>query len=171
MSNNPVDRAIDEIGRDFEALIHTLYRECVASLERKPESPIEEAALAGFCAAAIISPSWEIPGLRTFRAPNITWFKLEVQPTVLSFRPDFLVTCSLHGNEFAKLIVECDGFDFHDRTKESAQRDKSRDRDLTSAGYRVLRFTGSEIYKAPLQLAGDVMKVGRSLAPKGDAKA
>jgi hypothetical protein len=45
------------------------------------------------------------------------------------------------------LIVECDGHDFHERTKEQARRDRSRDRYMTSLGFRVLRFTGSEIHR------------------------
>jgi hypothetical protein len=44
------------------------------------------------------------------------------------------------------LVVELDGHDFHERTKEQAQRDKERDRNMTRAGYKIMRFTGSEIY-------------------------
>jgi very-short-patch-repair endonuclease len=49
----------------------------------------------------------------------------------------------------AMFAVEIDGHDFHERTKEQARRDKSRDRALTSTGWSVLRFTGSEIYADP----------------------
>lgn len=45
------------------------------------------------------------------------------------------------------VIIECDGHDFHERTKEQAARDKKRDRYLQSSGNPVLRFTGSEIYR------------------------
>jgi very-short-patch-repair endonuclease len=45
------------------------------------------------------------------------------------------------------VIIECDGHDFHERTKEQAQRDKLRDRELQQEGYCVLRFTGSEIWR------------------------
>ncbi|MCP5810307.1 endonuclease domain-containing protein, partial [Klebsiella pneumoniae] len=44
------------------------------------------------------------------------------------------------------LLVECDGHNFHERTPEQAKRDRSRDRDLAFQGYRLLRFTGREIY-------------------------
>jgi very-short-patch-repair endonuclease len=47
------------------------------------------------------------------------------------------------------IIVECDGHDFHERTKEQARRDKKRDRYFQSKGYKVLRFTGSEIWADP----------------------
>lgn len=46
----------------------------------------------------------------------------------------------------AHLVIELDGHEFHERTKEQAKRDKSRDRLLTASGWRVLRFTGSEIW-------------------------
>jgi hypothetical protein len=43
--------------------------------------------------------------------------------------------------------IECDGHEFHEKTKFQAARDKSRDRDLASAFDMVLHYTGSEIYK------------------------
>lgn len=46
-----------------------------------------------------------------------------------------------------KLIIECDGHDFHERTKEQAAKDRARDRDMTAAGFPIMRFTGSEIHK------------------------
>jgi hypothetical protein len=51
------------------------------------------------------------------------------------------------------LIVECDGHDFHERTKEQASRDKERDRVLQSCGYRVFRFTGSDIHRDSIKCA------------------
>jgi very-short-patch-repair endonuclease len=42
--------------------------------------------------------------------------------------------------------VECDGHNFHERTKEQASHDKQRDRRLAAAGITTLRFTGSDIY-------------------------
>jgi very-short-patch-repair endonuclease len=42
--------------------------------------------------------------------------------------------------------VELDGHDFHEKTKSQATRDKRRDRELVADGWRVLRYTGSEIY-------------------------
>lgn len=53
-------------------------------------------------------------------------------------------------------IVECDGHDFHERTKEQAKRDRSRDRAFQSAGIPVFRFTGSEIYADSLKCAREV---------------
>lgn len=55
-----------------------------------------------------------------------------------------------------KVAVECDGHDFHEKTKEQAQRDKKRDRFLQLKGWAVLRFTGSEIYKDADRCAAEV---------------
>jgi very-short-patch-repair endonuclease len=55
-----------------------------------------------------------------------------------------------------KLVVEVDGHDFHDRTKEQASYDRKRDRELSLEGYRVIRFTGSDVYNFPDQCTEDI---------------
>jgi hypothetical protein len=70
--------------------------------------------------------------------------------------------------------VECDGHDFHERTRQQAERDKARDRDLQALGWVVARFTGSEIVRDPLvaarrvwQLASDTFWLRNPEPPKG----
>lgn len=53
------------------------------------------------------------------------------------------------------LVVECDGHDFHEKTKEQASRDKQRDRVLQSCGYNVFRFSGADLHRQPLECASD----------------
>jgi very-short-patch-repair endonuclease len=74
------------------------------------------------------------------------------QLILLKYRVDFAF-------EAQKLIVECDGHDFHERTKEQATRDKRRDRDLLKLGWRTIRFTGSEIFKDPDACAKEVAEM------------
>jgi hypothetical protein len=62
-------------------------------------------------------------------------------------------------NPDLKVVVECDGHEFHERTKEQARADKSRDRELTAMGYTVLHFTGSEIHADPWKCAREVYRV------------
>lgn len=57
------------------------------------------------------------------------------------------------------ILVECDGHEFHEKTKEQAARDKSRDRDLQAAGFPVYRFTGSEIWRDPVACATQLVVV------------
>lgn len=58
-------------------------------------------------------------------------------------------------NEKFKLAIECDGYEFHQKTKEQVQRDNEREYDLKMAGYEVLRFSGTQIYNDPLKCAKD----------------
>jgi hypothetical protein len=48
-----------------------------------------------------------------------------------------------------RIVVETDGHDFHEKSKEQASRDRRRDRELQTAGWKVLRFTGSEVWADP----------------------
>lgn len=60
------------------------------------------------------------------------------------YRLDFAVL--LAGPHYmAKLAIECDGHEFHSQTKEQAAHDRMKDRAVATAGWPVLRFTGSEI--------------------------
>lgn len=94
---------------------------------------------------------------------------LESQVQIDSARVDFVVyawtfgrvrhgprTCEQGDPRWRKLVVECDGHDFHERTKEQAKHDRSRDRDLVQRGYDVFRFTGSELWRDPLGCADQV---------------
>lgn len=68
---------------------------------------------------------------------------LFAQEVVGPYRLDFAIVHLGAG----RIAIECDGHEFHERTKEQAARDKRRDRALQSAGWRVVRFAGSEIYR------------------------
>lgn len=71
-------------------------------------------------------------------------------------RVDFALFINIVANEQIKIVVECDGHEWHEKTKEQAARDKRRNRDLGIAGWRLLRFTGSEIWRDPRGCAGHV---------------
>ena len=55
--------------------------------------------------------------------------------------------------------VECDGHEFHEKTKEQAARDRQKDRDLMQHGITVIRFTGSEIYEDPFGCAREAFRI------------
>jgi len=85
-----------------------------------------------------------------------------IQPQLEFYRPDFvfwrIVADPTGGDPFhaTKVIVECDGHEFHERTKEQATRDKARDRNLQALGFQVFRFTGSEIFAQACKCALEV---------------
>lgn len=85
---------------------------------------------------------------------------LEPQFTVGEYRVDFLLGATRHANDLLKCVaIECDGHDFHERTKEQAARDKARDRFLSGRVGRVIRFTGSEIFRDPEACCLEALKI------------
>ena len=81
--------------------------------------------------------------------------RIEPQAQLGEHRVDFCLT--LDGSIRSKdgrirsgsrqMVIECDGHDFHERTKEQARRDRERDRLLQSFGFVVYRYTGQEIWQ------------------------
>lgn len=92
-------------------------------------------------------------------------FYLYPQKKTGNYRVDFLIErrkySGVRGNKSyvdSSWIVECDGHEFHEKTKEQVSRDKRRDRELTVLGHRMLRFSGSDIFKSPLNVAAEIMR-------------
>jgi hypothetical protein len=90
---------------------------------------------------------------------------IEKQNQVAGWRVDFVLHYPDHegGHDesgypiLSRLIVECDGHDFHERTKKQAARDRARDRLAQLEGLPILRFTGSEIWNDPVGCADEVL--------------
>ncbi|MBV9851812.1 MAG: DUF559 domain-containing protein [Armatimonadetes bacterium] len=61
-----------------------------------------------------------------------------------------------HEKHRKQLIVECDGHEFHEKTRAQVARDKQRDRYLQKLGYKVFRFSGSEINQDAISCALEV---------------
>lgn len=81
------------------------------------------------------------------------------QAVIGKYRVDFVVAYTPDEKwPVTLIVVECDGHEFHEKTKEQAARDKARDRYLTTNGYKVLRFTGSEIYHDAKKCAIEVFE-------------
>jgi hypothetical protein len=74
------------------------------------------------------------------------------------YRLDFLVGFGTEAN-FKAVAVECDGHDFHDRTKEQASADRARDRAVQAEGVLVARFTGADIHADALACAREVWEM------------
>jgi very-short-patch-repair endonuclease len=74
------------------------------------------------------------------------------------YRTDFMIFAKHHTGEAIPVVVECDGHDFHERTKEQAKRDRGKDRAIQVNGYPILRFTGSEIYADAPKCAAEVVR-------------
>lgn len=57
-----------------------------------------------------------------------------------------------------KIAIEIDGFDFHS-SKTQMTRDYQRQRQLEANGWRVIRFTGSEIYNDAQACVAEVVRL------------
>lgn len=68
------------------------------------------------------------------------------------------------------LCIECDGHDFHEKTKEQVKRDKQRERNLVKKGYKIIRFTGSEIYQDAKKCALETLRILNDLIDKENFK-
>jgi very-short-patch-repair endonuclease len=84
------------------------------------------------------------------------------QVRVLDWPVDFVFLVLDQEERPHRLAVECDGHDFHERTKEQAARDRERDRRLQAHGLQVMRFTGSEVYRDPIKCVVEIMAWGKS---------
>ncbi len=122
------------------------------------ESPIEKLFLLGLLSEIV---SFEIEYARDglgwkeyFTAHAGNWIiesQVKITPKI---RVDFLF--SVKYNPKLKIVIECDGHDFHEKTKEQARRDKNRDRELLKLGFKVLHYTGSEIWENPKKPLSDI---------------
>lgn len=68
-------------------------------------------------------------------------------------RADLLLWCP--GDENVKIIIECDGFKYH-KDKLNFELDRKRDRIFQSLGYKVIRYSGTEIYRDPIGVSSDL---------------
>jgi very-short-patch-repair endonuclease len=127
-------------------------------------SPIESlffTAIAKIAMVDLLSPDWlRIQACTNGHKETPPSYGLSIclQCSIAGARVDFVLRGgSQPGDEqlepLPQVIVECDGHDFHERTKEQAKRDRSRDRAFQNLGYKVFRYTGSEIFNDPFSCA------------------
>ena len=85
------------------------------------------------------------------------------QTEVDGYRLDFLFVDCTNEEEICFTVVECDGHDYHERTKQQASHDKRRDRHFTKKGWKVVRFTGSDIWADPAGCVEEAISIARGL--------
>lgn len=144
----------------------------ISNFDKYPESPIEHLMLAAFAireAAGLIRCGLRNPDFFVFRGPDRPYDDMTdrsetvavfPQAVIGDYRVDFVIQCwDWKDKRWTHVVVECDGHEFHERTKEQAEKDKSRDRVLTAGGYKILRFTGREVWRDALGCVEQALKV------------
>ena len=95
--------------------------------------------------------------------PFIDVVEIEKQKEIKSenkkYRVDFCIPVIYKNQENKRFIIECDGHEFHQKTKEQVERDNTRMRDLQKQGYEVIRFSGTEIWHRPHKCASDILNI------------
>lgn len=81
--------------------------------------------------------------------------QFEVKTEHKKYICDFIATIeSMNMN--VNVLIECDGHDFHQKTKKQVEYDNEREYEIKKQGYDILRFSGSQIYNNPFKCANDV---------------
>jgi len=129
-------------------------------------SPIEDRLLDALCSAA---PEWHWSDDSADRLEVLQWpaerrraYVLRNAP-VLTYRVDIILVHRrfdhTQDDRPVLLAIECDGHEFHDRTKQQAAYDRARDRELLLLGIATVRFTGSEIHHSAERCAHEALKI------------
>lgn len=96
--------------------------------------------------------------------PKIDVMGIEIQKPIpnTKYIVDFLITVAYSNKgkqHIFQFIVECDGHEFHQKTKEQVERDNIRARELQRLGYELIRFSGTEIYHKSYRCAKEILKI------------
>lgn len=158
---------IQSFEKVFNVIIEETFSYCESPIEKMMFVALTLAGRERFDEVVLKRESLEFRELRE----GIDRLIIEPQHKVGNYRVDFLVTLvskypvdKPDGDGYEvhemrhEIIVECDGHEFHERTKEQAKKDKKRDRALLDLGFRVYRFTGSEVWNDPFDCAWQVIE-------------
>lgn len=130
-------------------LINNIRQKIIPSiLYEKIESPIEQIFITAFELYLIFNQKEDI----------FLFSQKEIQVNDRKYIVDFYFEEDEYVNKFntnKKIIIECDGYEFHQKTKEQVQKDNEREYNLKMAGYEILRFSGTQIYNNPFKCAED----------------
>ena len=175
MSDNENERWQSELDKEIEAFVlsesEEIRRTMVDVIDCLCQSPIERLLASRLFLRRFL---WlGIPEIVLKANAELKWaiesaaddrVTIFPQVTIGAYRADFLlilkaeeVTAAPRTKFMVALAIECDGHDFHEKTKEQAARDRKRDRSFQRAGLRIFRFTGSEIFRDPGKCADEIV--------------
>ncbi len=178
-----------QLGSALQSLFACSVLSRVNAVLAKCESPIERIFIVTFWLVVLVyvpdlgNPEPDIDGeYDQIRKTSDSTLLVTPQAQIADIRADFVLTHlgmwpnfdiketfkghEIPGSSFSRVrtVVECDGHEFHEKTKSQAARDKARDRALVSQGFRVFRLSGSEIWNHPGATAYEVGKAMYDLA-------
>lgn len=150
------DKLVDNVAFYYDINIKEFLYSLNYSLEYC-ESPIEQLLAMALENYRIINFQLFNPKIELLGYQKNEWVKANNQ----SYRVDFLFDFLFRFENLLvsyNLIVECDGFKYHQGNKEQIDKDYKRQNDLLANGYDIMRFTGAMINKSPDRCAMDIIK-------------
>lgn len=156
---SPADGKLQDIFNNLPASVKKIivdqidsYQQRIIDCLKKCETPIEQIL------ALSMNESWQLNHLDRH---SIDLVAIEPQSEFIcnekTYRVDFcLVVFDYLTKDGYAFIVECDGHDFHEKTKEQVKIRNDRDRNLTANGNKIIHFSGSEIFKNAPKCADDI---------------
>ena len=107
-----------------------------------------------FCTRHLMHGGWKLLDVKKIEIEEWKIYPFR-QVSFMDYVADFIAVCKIDGvTDY--LCIECDGHDFHERTKNQVARDKLRDRRFLIGGIPAMRFSGSEIWRDPLECGRQV---------------
>lgn len=131
------------------------YECCIDEALINCESPIEQLLSLEFVAIGLTQTMYFNPFVDVVAIDK----QAEIVCGNNKYRVDFLIPVIYKNKGEKRFIVECDGYEFHQKTKEQVKRDNERTRKLQAAGYEIIRFSGTEIWHKPSQCAREVLNI------------
>lgn len=149
----------------FSAMYHMCYREDGDLNDffhmgftdyTKCESPIEKI----LCVAVDV-----VQFMRREEFDNWLFYwipQCDVEDNNKTYRVDFMLTLEFFSEDYSNrssvdIVIECDGYEFHQKTKQQVKHDNEREMRIKLLGYDVLRFSGTQIYENPMKCANDII--------------
>lgn len=83
--------------------------------------------------------------------------QVEVKANGHHYRLDLFFEEDTECDDPVMVAIECDGHDFHEKTKEQVEKRNVRDMELKKAGVDVLHYSGSQIYNNPYRCAKEII--------------
>lgn len=145
---------------DIERLILT------TEMANNAESPIEQIMQFALFQTMYLYPGFMGKPLEFSFNPTFYGFGFSK-----NYRPDIF----FNGNDQPygdfdnyQLAIECDGHEFHEKTKEQVEYRNERDLELKKHGIDVLHFSGSQIYNNPFKCALQIIELIASKDRSGE---
>lgn len=86
-------------------------------------------------------------------------YKLHKQYRIGKYRADFAIVANenygFQGSNY-KVVIECDGHEYHNKTADQVLRDRDRDVEMRFKGYEIFHFSGTQIFDTPTRCAANV---------------